>query len=60
MGICKINIYTEMSAAASARMRELITVTGQKDYPTLLMEARKSVKAVVVRKLRTFGSCGKA
>jgi len=60
LGICKINIYTEMSAAASNRVRELIGSQDRMDYPSLLMEARESVKAVVVHKLRTFGSSGKA
>jgi fructose-bisphosphate aldolase class II len=60
MGICKINIYTEMSAAASGRVRELTGSQERMDYPTLLLEARKSVKSVVVHKLRTFGSSGRA
>jgi fructose-bisphosphate aldolase, class II len=60
LGICKINIYTEMSAAASDRIRELAVSQDRMDYPTLLMEARASVKSVVVHKLRMFGSSGQA
>lgn len=60
MGICKINIYTEMSAAASGRVRDLTDSGEQMDYPTLLLEARESVKSVVVNKMRTFGSSGRA
>jgi fructose-bisphosphate aldolase, class II len=60
LGICKINIYTEMSAAASGRIRELAVSHAPIDYPTLLLEARESVKSVVVHKLRMFGSSGKA
>jgi len=60
MGICKINIYTEMSAAASGRIRELAVSQERMDYPALLLEARQSVKSVVVHKLRTFGSSGRA
>lgn len=60
LGICKINIYTEMSVAASDRVRELVGSPDPIDYPNLLLESRASVQAVVVQKLRTFGSSGKA
>ena len=60
LGICKINIYTEMSVAASGRIRELAGSSDRMEYPSLLLESRASVKAVVVHKLRTFGSSGKA
>lgn len=59
-GIRKINIYTDMSAVASKRVREMIESESGVDYPTMLLEARKSVKSVVVQKMRTFGSSGKA
>jgi len=56
-GICKINIYTEMSAAAIATVEENAqTIT---DYPTLLSQARDSVSGVVERKMRVFNSSGK-
>ncbi len=60
LGICKINIFTEMSAAACDRVRELAGSQDGLDYPNLLLEARENVKSVVVHKLRTFGSSGKA
>lgn len=60
LGICKINIYTDMSVAATNRVRELIESESHVDYPTILLEARKSVKSVVIHKMRTFGSSGKA
>lgn len=59
-GICKINIYTDMSAAASKRVRGMIESESEVDYPTMLLEARTSVKSVVVQKMRTFGSSSKA
>ncbi len=60
IGICKINIYTEMSAAAVNRVRDITVAQDQTDYPTLLLKARENVKSVVVNKMRTFGSSGKA
>lgn len=60
LGICKINIYTEMSVAARDQIRKLVDGQDQMDYPTLLLNARDRVKSVVVEKLRTFGSSGKA
>jgi fructose-bisphosphate aldolase class II len=59
-GICKINIYTEMSAAASDRIRQLTGAEDHVDYPSLLLEARQSVKSVVVHRMQTFRSSGKA
>lgn len=61
LGICKINIYTEMSAAAFATVAK---ATGDKnfvkDYPTLLSFARDKVRDVVKKKMQVFGSSGKA
>jgi fructose-bisphosphate aldolase class II len=61
LGINKINIYTEMSAAAAATVK---THTAKQeapvDYPTLLLQARLAVKAVVKTKMQVFGSSGKA
>ncbi len=60
IGICKINIYTEMSAAACDRVRTIADSQDRIDYPTLLLEAREDVKSVVVEKMRMFGSSGRA
>ena len=60
LGINKINIYTEMSAAAAASMRDRTAESDTPlDYPTLLAQARKSVKEVVTHKIRIFGSQGR-
>jgi len=59
-GICKINIYTDMSVAATRRAGEVIESESHVDYPTMLFEVRKSVKSVVRHKMQTFGSSGKA
>ncbi len=61
LGICKINIYTEMSAAAAAFVKqETAKQQAPVDYPTLLSGAREAVKQVVKHKMRIFGSSGKA
>lgn len=61
LGISKINIYTEMSAAAANCVRDLTKAQEKPwDYPTLLARARESVKEVVAHKIKVFGSCGKA
>jgi fructose-bisphosphate aldolase class II len=60
LGICKINIFTDMSVAACSRVGELTGSDDQFDYPNLLLEARASIKSVVVQKMRTFGSSGRA
>jgi ketose-bisphosphate aldolase len=61
LGISKINIYTEMSAAAASKMRaQVLDNMGHTDYPTMLSESREAVAKVVQDKLHTFGSAGKA
>ena len=61
LGISKINIYTEMSAASASKMKELTSQTdGPLDYPTMLKQAREAVKDVVREKIRIFGSANQA
>ncbi|NOY59591.1 MAG: class II fructose-bisphosphate aldolase [Calditrichaeota bacterium] len=61
LGICKINIYTEMSAGAFAAVEKATSDKDfTKDYPTLLSFARDEVKNVVKKKMQIFGSSGKA
>jgi fructose-bisphosphate aldolase, class II len=61
LGISKINIYTEMSAAASTCLKNKTAEQDNPlDFPTLLSQARLAVKDVVINKMRTFGSSGKA
>ena len=61
LGINKINIYTEMSAAASVFVKNKVALQeGPLDYPTLLAQTRQTVKEVVQNKMRIFGSSGKA
>jgi fructose-bisphosphate aldolase, class II len=60
LGIHKINIYTEMSAAGYGKMRELSCQQEYQDYPSMLYQSRLAVKEIVRQKLRVFGSCSKA
>lgn len=61
LGICKINIYTEMSAAAANSMKELLCHEEKLvDYPTSLYQARLAVKEVVKQRMKVFGSSGRA
>jgi fructose-bisphosphate aldolase, class II len=61
LGIHKINIYTEMSAAAWEQVNTTVRQSdGYHDYPQLLLKARSAVKEVVRSKMRVFGSSGKA
>ncbi len=61
LGISKINIYTEMSAAAATEVGKRCNEKEPPcDYPTLLNQARQAVKEVVIDKMRVFKSSGKA
>ena len=60
LGINKINIYTDMSAAAFQRVKEITASNVQPvDYPSMLYQARLAVEKVVQEKMRLFGSVGK-
>jgi len=60
LGISKINIYTDMSAAAFQQVKEITAMNDQPgDYPSMLYQARLAVEKVVKEKMRVFGSEGK-
>jgi len=61
LGICKINIFTEMSSAAREKMKELLNPGHNPvDYVTALYETRQAVKNVVRHRIGIFGSQNKA
>ncbi|KPJ60492.1 MAG: hypothetical protein AMJ46_05605 [Latescibacteria bacterium DG_63] len=61
LGIAKVNIDTDMRLAFMASVREtLAEKTSEFDPRKILGPARESVKAVVVGKMRLFGSSGRA
>ena len=54
-GINKINIYTDMSVAASQQAKAILIASELPvDYPTILFQARQAVKQVVREKIRIF------
>lgn len=60
MGIAKINIYTEMGAAAHLRLRNYLNQSEKlKDFATSFDEIREAIKAVVRQKMQLFGSSGR-
>jgi fructose-bisphosphate aldolase class II len=57
LGICKINVYTEMAQIASHRIRGIL----DKDpsfisFPDLLLAAREAMRDLVAEKIRVFGT----
>ncbi|MBN1350000.1 class II fructose-bisphosphate aldolase [candidate division KSB1 bacterium] len=60
-GICKINIYTEMGANASIRLRQIIAEHPEPfDLPWALLEIRAAIREIVRHKIQLFGSAGKS
>jgi len=57
LGICKINVYTEMAQIASHRIRGIL----DKDpsfisFPDLLIAAREAMRDLVMEKIKVFGT----
>ena len=60
LGICKINIYTEMGANVDTRLRKIYSERNESlDMSFVFGEIREGIKAVVREKIRLFGSAGK-
>ena len=53
-GICKVNIYTELAVAAQG------AYNAGAGFEQSLIDAKDAVKEVARRKMRLFGSCGRA
>lgn len=59
LGIAKINIFTEMTIAATDRIKETIQRDpGIISLADLLVESKVAIAQVVENKMRTFGSAG--
>ncbi len=57
LGICKINVFTEMSQSATRQIKDKL----QKDpdffsFPDLMLMAREAIKETVMEKMDIFGS----
>lgn len=60
LGVCKVNVYTQMSIEAVNRIkRRLEREPGLINFPELLLEAKTGIKDVVKRHMEVFGSAGK-
>lgn len=58
-GICKVNIFTDLTLAAMRRIREDAGVAGMA-YITQCARTAAAVKDEAIGKMRIFGSCGRA
>ena len=59
-GIAKINVYTDMSQAAMARIRAVDTLPKTLGFPEFMLLVRETIKEVVAEKMRVFGSVDQA
>jgi len=60
-GISKINVATEMNAAFRDTLERALADNDYPEFPCMLMHpARKAMRDVAIRKIRLFGSSGKA
>ena len=56
-GVSKVNIYTQMTEDASARIKKMIHDDPEIiSVPHMMVEARKAVQEAVMSKMRVFGS----
>ena len=61
MGVCKVNIDTDLRLAMTAEIREVFAKDAKEFDPRkYLGPARKAIKEVVKRKLAVLGCVGKA
>lgn len=58
LGMRKINFFTEMSKMATDRVAELLKDSDRYLIQDLLKEAQSKIKAVVMDRMRVFGSAG--
>ncbi|MBO8138160.1 MAG: class II fructose-bisphosphate aldolase [Desulfotomaculum sp.] len=55
-GICKINVYTELSQNAVGSVRKKLAEYSGISYPELMRTARRAMENVVAEKIEIFGS----
>jgi fructose-bisphosphate aldolase class II len=59
-GIAKINVYTDMSQAAMAKIRTVNTLPETLGFPEFMSLVHEAIKEAVTKKMQIFGSVGKA
>jgi len=57
-GIAKINVYTDMSQAAMARIRTVDTLPQRLGFPEFMLLVREAIQEAVAEKMQIFGSVG--
>jgi tagatose 1,6-diphosphate aldolase GatY/KbaY len=60
LGVCKLNVNTEVRDAYLAALTDVMSVGEQPDLLELMCAATDAMQAVVAAKLRLFGSVGQA
>lgn len=60
LGVCKLNVNTEVREAYIGALKERLASPRTPDLVELMQAAVAAMQAVVVAKLRLFGSCGRA
>ena len=59
-GIAKVNVYTDMSQAAMAKIRTVDTLPETLGFPEFMVQVREAIKEAVTEKMRVFGSVGRS
>ena len=59
-GIAKVNVYTDMSQAAMAKIRTVDTLPETLGFPEFMVQVREAIKEAVTEKMRVFGSVGQS
>ena len=59
-GIAKVNVYTDMSQAAMAKIRTVDTLPKTLGFPEFMAQVREAIKEAVTEKMRVFGSVGQS
>ena len=59
-GIAKVNVYTDMSQAAMAKIRTVDTLPKTLGFPEFMTQVREAIKEAVTKKMQIFGSVGKS
>lgn len=60
LGVCKLNVNTELRAAYVSALRGALRMEEPSDLLDLMAAATDAMRGVVADKLRAFGSCGRA
>ncbi len=54
-GICKINVYTELSQGANQAVHQALAAKPQLPYPEIKISAGRAIEKIVMEKIKNFG-----